>query len=446
MKIKNKHLSSAQIINFGFGGLILTGTLLLMLPFATIAPGSASFVDCLFTATSASCVTGLVVGDTATTWTLFGKIVIITLIQIGGMGVVTMAVALTVASGRKIGLSARSTMQESISAHNVGGIVRLTGFIIKTSICIELIGALMLAPSFIKEFGILKGVGYSLFHSISAFCNAGFDLMGVKEKYSSLTYFVGNGSVNFTICMLITVGGLGFLTWDDIKNHKFNFKRYRLQSQIAIVTSAVLVVLSILYFGLFEYSRPEWADFTFKEKFWATIFTAVTPRTAGFNTTDYNLLTESGKMVTIVLMLIGGCPGSTAGGLKTATMALLFINAFSIFKRSDSVTAFGRRISDDTVRTAATLLLMYIILFLTGALIISRVENIPLLTCMFETASAVGTVGLTLGITPGLGIISKLILIALMFLGRVGGLTLIYATVKNTNNYAKLPLEKLTVG
>lgn len=190
----------------------------------------------------------------------------------------------------------------------------------------------------------------------------------------------------------------------------------------------------------------EWADFTFKEKFWATIFTAVTPRTAGFNTTDYNLLTESGKMVTIVLMLIGGCPGSTAGGLKTATMALLFINAFSIFKRSDSVTAFGRRISDDTVQTAATLLLMYIILFLTGALIISRVENIPLLTCMFETASAVGTVGLTLGITPGLGIISKLILTALMFLGRVGGLTLIYATVKNTNNYAKLPLEKLTVG
>ena len=166
MKIKNKHLSSAQIIIFGFGGLILTGTLLLMLPFATIAPGSASFVDCLFTATSASCVTGLVVGDTATTWTLFGKIVIITLIQVGGMGVVTMAVALTVASGRKIGLSARSTMQESISAHNVGGIVRLTGFIIKTSICIELIGALMLAPSFIKEFGILKGVGYSLFHSI----------------------------------------------------------------------------------------------------------------------------------------------------------------------------------------------------------------------------------------------------------------------------------------
>lgn len=446
MNIKHKHLSPAQIIIFGFGGLILTGTLLLMLPFASVAPGSADFFDCLFTATSASCVTGLIVRDTATSWTLFGKIVIITLIQIGGMGVVTMAVALTVASGRKIGLAARSTMQESISAHTVGGIVKLTGFILKTSLCIELLGAAMLAPAFIKEFGVLKGIGYALFHSVSAFCNAGFDLMGVKEKFSSMTYFVGNGGVNFALCFLITAGGIGFLTWDDIKNNKFNFKKYRLQSQIAVVSSLALVVISILYFGIFEYSRPEWAYMTTGEKVWATIFTAITPRTAGFNTTDFNLLSESGKMFMIVLMLIGGCPGSTAGGLKTATVAVLFINAFSTFKRSDSVTAFGRRISDETVKTAATLLTMYITLFLAGSLIISGLEGLPLLTCMFETASAVGTVGLTLGVTPGLCLASKLILTALMYLGRVGGLTIIYATVKNTNNYAKLPLEKLTVG
>lgn len=446
--LKNKrHWSSAQVILLGFGALILAGTLLLMLPVSSRSGQWTSFTDALFTATSASCVTGLIVQDTATYWSLFGQFVIITLIQIGGLGVVTMAIAIAMASGSKISLSRRQTMQDAISATQVGGIVRMTGFILKSCLIIELAGALAYSFVFIPEFGFIKGLCYSLFHSISAFCNAGFDLMGIKTQFSSLTDYTGNGIVNLTTVMLILTGGLGFATWADFSNHKLKFSAYRLQSKIALAGTVILVAIPFVYFWFLEFSMPQWAGMSATDKFWASVFRAVTPRTAGFNTVDMTLFSEATVMVTILLMLIGGNSGSTAGGMKVSTISVLFTTAMSVFHRQQNPSVFGRRIEDSVIKNAATILMMYITLFMGGSLVISIVEGLPLLTCMFETASAVATVGLTMGITPQLSTVSHFILIALMYLGRVGGLTIIFATVKGVNNgNAKYPVEKITVG
>ena len=437
-----KRLSSSQIIILGFAGVILFGSVLLTLPFSTRDGHGALFSDALFTATSAVCVTGLVVQDTATYWSTFGQAVIIALIQIGGMGVVTVAIAISSFSGMQISLKQRSTMQEAISAHKVGGIVRLTGFIIKMTIIFELLGAVIMAPTFCKEFGVLKGIWYAIFHSISAFCNAGFDLMGAKTPYSSLTYFVDNPVINFVIMSLIIIGGIGFMTWDDIKVNKHHVRKYRMQSKVILITTVLLISLPALYFFLFEFG-----DKPMGERIWSSLFQSVTPRTAGFNTADLTLISETGTAITIMLMLIGGSPGSTAGGMKTTTLAVLFSTAISVFRRREHTHFFGRRVNDDTIRNAATILMMYVILFLTGGFLISRIESLPLLTCLYETASAIGTVGLTLGITPNLGIASQIILIVLMYIGRVGGLTLIFSALSgNQGNTARPPQEKITVG
>jgi len=437
-----KRLSSSQIIILGFAALILIGSLLLMLPISTQDGSGAIFSDALFTATSAVCVTGLIVQDTATYWSTFGQAVIIALIQVGGMGVVTVAIAISVFSGKQISLKQRSTMQEAISAHKVGGIVRLTGFIIKMTIIFELLGAVIMAPTFCKEFGVLKGIWYAVFHSISAFCNAGFDLMGAKTPYSSLTFFVDNPVINFAIMSLIVIGGIGFMTWDDIKVNKHHVRKYRMQSKVILITTVLLISLPALYFFLFEFD-----DKPMSERVWSSLFQSVTPRTAGFNTADLTQISEIGTAITIMLMIIGGSPGSTAGGMKTTTLAVLFSTAISVFRRREHTHFFRRRVSDDTIRNAATILMMYVILYLTGGFLISHIESLPLLTCLYEAASAIGTVGLTLGITPTLGIVSQIILIILMYIGRVGGLTLIFSTLSgNQGNTARLPQEKITVG
>lgn len=444
---KKKHWSSAQIILRGFAALILCGTLLLMLPLSSRSGRWTSFTDALFTATSASCVTGLILHDTATYWSAFGQRIILVLIQIGGLGVVTVAVALAMVSGRKIGLSWRQTMQDAISATQVGGIVRMTGYILKSCAVIEILGAVCNSFVFVPEFGLIKGIWYSVFHSISAFCNAGFDLMGIKTQFSSLTGYTGNSIVNFTTVMLILIGGLGFSTWADFSNHKLKFSAYRLQSKIALAGTVILVAIPFVYFLLLEFSMPQWAGMSVTDKLWASVFRAVTPRTAGFNTVDMTLFSEATVMVTILLMLIGGNSGSTAGGMKISTVGVVFMTAMSVFRRQKNPSVFGRRIDDDVIKNATTISVMYISLFICGAIVISLLEDLPLLTCMFETASAVATVGLTMGITPGLSVLSQLILVLLMYLGRVGGLTIIFATVKGVNNgNAKYPVEKITVG
>ena len=435
-------MSSFQIILLSFFVLIMLGTFLLMLPISSGGHGFTPFADALFTATSATCVTGLIVKDTATYWSFFGQAVIITLIQIGGMGVITIGMTVMRASGMKIGLWHRSTMQESVSAPTVGGMVRYSGFIIKTTVLIELIGAALLFPVFCKDFGVLKGLWYSFFHSISAFCNAGFDLMGVREPFSSLTSYGSNIYVNCIIMLLIIAGGIGFLVWGDLKTHKFRFKRYTLQTKIVLITSLLLIVLPAVYFFLHEYQ-----DMNLSDRIISSFFQSVTTRTAGFNSQDLTKMSESGIAVMVILMMIGGSPGSTAGGMKTVTFAVLFLSAIAVFSRKRDVQSFKRRIADDTVRNAGVILFMYLALTFISGVIISRTENLPLLTCLFETGSGIGTVGLTLGITTKLKLLSKTILMVLMFFGRVGGLTMIYAALPSSGNKnSRLPLEKISIG
>lgn len=434
-------LSSFQIIIIGFAGIILLGTILLMLPFSSQEGMITSFMDALFTSTSAVCVTGLVVQDTATYWSSFGQFIILCLIQIGGMGVVTVAALLTLLSGRKFSFSQRNIMQEALSAPQVGGIVKLISFVVKGTILFEVLGALMMTTVFYKDFGV-KGIWMAVFHSISAFCNAGFDLLGVNAKYSSLISYAGNPVINITIMMLIVIGGIGFLTWLDIVKHRHCIREYRMQSKVILSTTLGLIIIPTLYFFFFEFT-----DLLMGDRVLASFFQAITPRTAGFNTIDFTLLSEAGIGIIIILMLIGGSPGSTAGGMKTTTVAVLFANAKSVFRRNDETGLFGRRIADDTIKTAATILILYVTLFFSGGVLMCIIEGLPIMTCLFETASAIGTVGLTLGITPQLGLLSRLMLIFLMFFGRVGGLTLIFATVSGTNTYfSKLPQEKITVG
>ena len=441
------HLSSFQVIILGFLLVILLGSMLLTLPIATVSRESASFSDALFTSVSAVCVTGLVVRDTATYWSGFGQAVILCMIQIGGMGVVTLAVAIAMLSGRKISLMQRSTMQEAISAHHVGGIVKLTGFILKVTLCIELGGAVLLALAFSGNFPPLQSIWYGLFHSISAFCNAGFDLMGRQAPFSSLTGYAANPLVNITVMALIVIGGVGFLTWQDVRANGWHLRAYRLQSKIILSMTLILILLPALAFFLLEFTGGDWAGKTLGERVLASLFQSVTPRTAGFNTVDLTAMREASLTLVILLMLTGGSPGSTAGGMKTTTVAVLFLSAVSVCKRRETVRCFGRRIDADALRSAAAILLMYLMLFLLGGLAISLLEDLPVLTCLFEAASAIGTVGLTLGITPGLCAASRFILMGLMFFGRVGGLTLIFAAASGKRAYvSRLPKEKITVG
>ncbi len=438
---KRKRLTSSQIIIFGFSGVILLGTILLMLPVSSREGLWTSFPDALFTSTSAVCVTGLVVHDTAAYWSGFGQLVLMLLIQIGGMGVITVAASFAMISGRRISLMQRSTMQEAIAAPNVGGIVQLTGFAVKVTLLIELLGAAAMAPVFCRDFGI-RGLWMALFHSVSAFCNAGFDLMGTRGAFSSLTSYAEEPVVNVTIMLLIIVGGIGFLTWDDIRINRFRLHKYRVQSKVIFCTTVVLLAVPAVYFFFFEFH-----EFAPGERILCALFQSVTPRTAGFNTADLTAFSEPGQYIMIALMLIGGSPGSTAGGMKTTTIAVLSASALSTFGRKEYTHFFGRRIDDAVVKNASTILLMYLVLFFGGGLVISMAERLPMRIVLFETASAVGTVGLTLGITPELHMLSRLILILLMFSGRVGGLTLIFAAFSGTRKRAALlPQEKIAVG
>ena len=439
--LQKKTLSSFQIIILGFGMIIIVGTFLLMLPLSTQSREWTPFIDALFTATSAVCVTGLVVQDTATYWSYFGQMVILFLIQIGGMGVVTVGASLALLSGKKISFMQRSIMQEALSAPQVGGIVKLMSFVVKGSLLFEILGAFIMMPIFLRDFG-WKGIWMSFFHSISAFCNAGFDLLGINAKYSSLVSYAWNPVINITIMVLIVIGGIGFLTWTDIVNHKHHIRQYRMQSKVILLTTLLLIIVPFVYFFSFEFK-----NLSLERRILASFFQAITPRTAGFNTVDLTLLSEAGIGIMILLMLIGGSPGSTAGGMKTTTIAVLFANAKAVFRRKEEIDLFGRRIADEAIKKAATILIMYVTLFFCGGVLLSIIEELPLMICLFETASAIGTVGLTLGITTQLRVVSRWILIILMFFGRVGGLTLIFAAVSGMNNrLSKLPQEKITVG
>ena len=431
-----------QKIIFGFAALILFGAFMLMLPISGEGQVPTPFLDALFTSTSASCVTGLVVYDTATHWSLFGQAIILFLIQVGGLGVVVVMTSLILLSGKRIGYSQRNTLANSISISSQGGIMKMLIFLLKWTGIIELFFASLLATQFIPEFGWKKGLWYSIFHSVSAFCNAGFDLMGIKEPFSSLTDYSGNPVVNISIMALILLGGLGFMTWQDIAKNKWNFHRYRLQSKIILSATAFLVLLPALFYFFVEFR-----GMPMESRILASLFTAVTPRTAGFNTVDFSKFSDSGIFLQTLLMLVGAAPGSTGGGMKITTMTVLILTSVAIFRNNSRTEAFGRTVPEEAIRNATTIAFMYVCLCVLSGMFISLYENIPLLTTSFETASAIATVGLTLGITPKLSPLSHTLLIFLMYIGRVGGLCLIYAVFPNANpNKGRLVEENIIVG
>ena len=431
-----------QKILLGFAVLILFGAILLMLPIASNEGVYTPFLKALFTSTSASCVTGLIVYDTATHWSLFGQAVILFLIQIGGLGVVVAVTSIILLSGKRIGYSQRNTLANSISINSQGGIMKMLLFLLKWTGIIELFFASLLATQFIPEFGVKRGLWYSIFHSVSAFCNAGFDLMGIKEPFSSLSDYVGNPLINISIMSLILLGGLGFVTWQDIAKNKGNFHRYRLQSKIILSTTIFLVLIPALFYFFLEFR-----EMPIGSRILASLFTAVTPRTAGFNTVDFSKFSDSGIFLQILLMLVGAAPGSTGGGMKMTTMTVLFLTSVAIFRNNSRTEAFGRTIPGEVIRNATTIAFMYISLCVLSGMFISLHEHLPLLTTCFETASAIATVGLTLGITPKLSPVSHLLLIFLMYIGRVGGLCLIYAVFPNINpNKGRLVEENVIVG
>lgn len=437
-----------RLILGGYCVIILIGTLLLSLPAATRGAGSTPITDCFFTATSATCVTGLIRYDTFTHWTTFGQLVILGMIQIGGIGFMTVAIIVMVLARRKIGLTQRFIMQNSISAPQIGGIVRMTKFIVLGTGLMELAGAVLLSADFIPRFGWKKGIYFSVFHAISAFCNAGFDLMGgTTGQYSSMTGLASDWYVNVVLMLLIFVGGLGFFVWYDLGSKRFRFRNLRLQSKMVLSISIGLVILGTAAFLALENGHELYEGMSLSDKILASLFQSVSARTAGFNTVDLAAMTEPGILVMICLMFVGGSTGSTAGGIKTTTFWVLCVSVFTTFRRKKNVEAFGRRMEEGITRTASCVFMTYLVLAVSAAIIISAVEELPVLTVLFETVSAIATVGLTLGITSTVSMTSKLILAFLMLCGRVGSVTMLLAFSSEKRVVSsKLPLEKIQVG
>ena len=439
-------LSHTQIIALGFLILIGLGTLLLSLPIATADGQRAPLLTTLFTAVSASCVTGLVLQDTATYWSAFGKTVIILLIQIGGLGVMTISTLFFLLLRRRVGLRQREVLTESINTTAVGDILRLFRLILLGTAAMELAGALLLSVRFIPRFGFGQGVAYALFHAISAFCNAGFDLMGVLEPYSSFTAFSGDWLVNLTLIVLIVVGGLGFLVWDDLLKNGLRFRRYCFQTRVVLTSTAVLLAGGTLLIWLMERNATA-AGLPAGEQFLTSLFGSVTARTAGFNTVDTGAMSDGGKLVTILLMFVGGSPGSTAGGVKTTTIAVILVMAANSVTHNASPVLLGRRIPDGVLHKAVSVVVINLGFALVGTLILCGVQGLPLTDVLFECFSAIGTVGMTTGITRDLSTISALTVAVLMFAGRVGSVSFAMALVERRARPAvTYPTENLTIG
>ena len=440
------NLTRTQIIALGFFLIILLGTLILMLPISSKGGRVTPFFDCLFTATSATCVTGLVVVDTYQNWSLFGQLVILCMIQVGGLGFMAFLTMISLIAHRKIGLKERGLISESVNAIQLGGVVKLVEIALKGTFLVEGIGAVILGIRFSLDFGPLKGFYYGVFHSISAFCNAGFDLMGYEEEYMSLCGYRGDWVVNLTVVALIVIGGLGFLVWQDILEKKRDFRRYRVHTKIVLITSLVLIVAGALIFYFIE-KNGILADLDAGETFLASLFASVTARTAGFNTTDIGKTEDAGKLLYMILMFIGGSPGSTAGGIKTTTFVVFLLYMKANFQRTRGVNIFHRRIDEDAIKRATAIVTMNLSLILVCTLIISATQNINLADILLETFSAMNTVGMSSGITRDLNTLSRFLIILLMFCGRVGSLSvaLSFTEKKKVEPFA-YPEERILIG
>ncbi|MDO5377049.1 MAG: potassium transporter TrkG [Clostridia bacterium] len=451
MKVSPKErapMSAQSLIALGFALIILIEMLLLMLPASSLSGEWTDPLTALFTATSAVCVTGLVVVDTASHWSLFGRAVLLLGIQIGGLGVMTLLSLIPLLSGKRIGLRQRTLLQESVASLHIGGIVRIVRRAMIGTVIIEGAGALLLALRFVPMLGIVRGAGYALFHAVSAFCNAGFDLMGsVSGPYTSLESFSADALVNMTVMALILLGGLGFFVWDDLIACRFRYKKLQLHSRVVLLMTAGLLIVPTALFYIFEHDGVM-AGMTTGERLLASAFSAVTPRTAGFDTVPTGELSSAGSLLTLLLMLTGGNPGSTAGGAKTTTMLLLLLLAVSILKREEDVHVLGRRMENGIMRRACSIVIVYMTLAMAATMAICALQpELALRDVLIEVFSAMNTVGMTAGITRALSPLSQIIIILLMFGGRLGSLTFVFL-ITHRPQPAKIqyPTDRLLVG
>lgn len=441
-----RNIRYPKLIVLCFGGIILLGTFLLMLPISSQSGSWTPFVDALLTAASANCVTGLIVYDTYTHWTLFGQIIILFLIQIGGVGFMAAATILSLLLKRKIGLHERILLQEAAGSTQLGGVVRLTRRILLGTLLLEGIGALLLALRFCPQMGFGQGLYYAIFHSISAFCNAGFDLMGRYEQFSSLTTMADDPYVLLVIAALIVIGGIGFLVWDDLLKNKWHWSRYLLHTKVVLAMTLALIIFGSVLNFVAE-GNASMHDMTLIQRIVHSLFQSISPRTAGFNSVDLASLSNTSVLTTVLLMMIGGAPGSTAGGLKVTTMFVMVAAVFATLKGQGDITAFNRKIDDNALKKACSIAAVYISISITGIICISLSQDLPFTSIVFEVFSAIGTVGLSLGITPDLDVFPKLIIVVLMYFGRIGVLSILFAFLKEQKpSPLQYPKEKLIIG
>ncbi len=448
IKGQKKSLSYIQIFALGFLAVILVGAFLLCLPISSKTGQWTSFLDSLFTSTSATCVTGLIVFDTFTHFSLFGQIVILLLIQVGGLGLMTFIAVISIILGKKVSFYGRKSLMQSTGSFSLGEAVDLLFVIFKITFVIEFIGACLLSIRFIPMFGMWEGVYYSIFHSISAFCNAGFDLMGRFSEYSSLTTFATDKLVLITIMLLIISGGLGFVVWKDIACYKFRFKKYSLHSKIVLLTSLCLIIVGAVVTFVCEYNGTM-SSLNVGDKITNAFFQSVTCRTAGFNSIAQNTLGGATVIISVALMFIGGSPSSTAGGVKTTTFTILLFNTFAMAKKNKSVETKRRRFDDSLIKQASAIFNTYLLIIVVAMILVLSAEGsgANFVECLYEVVSAVGTVGIAMGTTANFTIFSKIVLIILMFIGRIGGFTMfMMLSKKQSETPVKKPNADILIG
>lgn len=442
---KSLKFTPVQTLAVGFAVVIFIGAVLLTLPISSASGTFTPFIDSLFTATSATCVTGLVTLDTGTHWSYFGKTVIILLIQIGGFGFLAFSTLFALVLGKKITLRERLVMQEAMNTFNLQGLVKLAKYIFIFTFSVELIGAILLATQFIPDYGLGKGIYFGLFHSISSFCNAGFDLIGGFRSY---TPYAENSVVILTVGALIVIGGLGFAVWAEIYNYK-GFNKLSLHSKVAIVLTAFLVFGGAVLMFIFEFNNPETlAPLSFQGKITNSLLASITPRTAGCNSIPTAGMSPAGRFLTIILMYIGGSPGSTAGGIKTTTFGIIFLTIITVVKGKEDTEIFKKRIAKELVTRAFIIATLGLAVVIVVTMLLSITEaGASFEYLLYEATSAFGTVGLTLGLTPSLSSVGKIIVLLTMYCGRVGPLTVALALAKKKSvNQIRYPEEKILIG
>jgi trk system potassium uptake protein TrkH len=444
-QFKKVKLSEVQVLALGFAILIFTGGAVLSLPISSSNGEATKFIDALFTATSATCVTGLITVDTGTHWNLFGQTVIIILIEIGGLGFMSFATFISVLIGRRITLKSRLLMQEAMNAFSIQGLVKMLKKVMLFTFVIQFIGAAILSTQLIPEFGIARGLYISVFSSISTFCNAGFDLFG---NFSSYTKYYDNSIILLTVSSLIAIGGLGFIVLLELYNYR-KTKKLSLHAKVVLLITGILIAGGTLAMFILEYTNPNTiANMSIKDKIVNSIVASISPRTAGINSVSTDGMTTAGKFLTVILMFIGGSPGSTAGGLKTSTFGIILCTAISVIRGKENAEIFGRTIPRGLQFKAITLLIIGMGLVMTVTMLLTITEpDEAFLDVLYEATSAFGTVGLTTGVTQRLSEVGKMIIITLMYLGRVGPLTVVMALIsrKKGSNY-KYPEGKILIG